>query len=32
MNEGKILERGTHEVLMKKEGEYQKLVEMQGLS
>lgn len=31
MNEGEILERGTHEVLMQKEGEYMKLVRMQGL-
>ncbi len=32
MNEGEILERGTHDVLMGKGGEYRKLVEMQGLA
>jgi subfamily B ATP-binding cassette protein MsbA len=31
VNEGKIVERGTHTELMKKDGIYQKLTSMQGL-
>lgn len=32
MKEGEIVERGTHTALMEKEGDYRKLVELQGLS
>jgi len=31
MKDGRIIERGTHDALMRKAGEYQKLVEMQAL-
>ena len=31
INEGKIVERGTHTELMSKDGIYQKLTDMQGL-
>jgi subfamily B ATP-binding cassette protein MsbA len=32
MNEGKIIERGTHDALFKQGGAYRKLVELQGLN
>jgi ABC-type multidrug transport system fused ATPase/permease subunit len=32
MNDGKIVERGTHDALFKQGGAYRKLVELQGLS
>lgn len=32
MNAGVIIERGTHDVLLQKNGEYKKLVRMQGLA
>jgi ABC-type transport system involved in Fe-S cluster assembly fused permease/ATPase subunit len=30
MRDGQIMERGTHESLLQKDGEYQKLVELQA--